>query len=130
MWFKYLFRVVFALLFIAAGINHFWHPANYLLIMPPYLAHHQFLNLAAGVLEVLGGIFLLHPNTRQWGGWLIITLLFFFLPVHIYMIQKGGCMGPSLCVSLWLVWLRLPLQFVLIAWAWWVSRPRQPAKKN
>ena len=26
----------------------------------------------------------------------------------------------------WALWLRIPLQFVLIAWIWWVSRPPTP----
>jgi uncharacterized membrane protein len=46
-------------------------------------------------------------------------LLIAFIPTHIYMIQKGGCMSPEVCIPAWVAWLRLfPMQFVLMYWAW------------
>ena len=50
----------------------------------------------------------------------IIILLILFLPAHIWFIQKGGCMGESLCVPVWVAWVRLIVFHpLLIAWAWW-----------
>lgn len=107
--------------YIGAGINHFWHPANYLLIIPPYLPWHEFLNYAAGVAEIGFGILLFFPRFRKPAAILIMIMLILFIPVHVYMITEGGCMGAGSCIPLWILWVRLfPLQFLLIWWAWWV----------
>ena len=109
------------LLYIGAGINHFWHPAGYYSIIPPYLPDPYLINILAGIAELLLGTMFIFPRTRRLAAYGIITMLIAFIPAHVYMIQKGGCMGPkpALCISLWLAWIRLfPLQFILMWWAW------------
>jgi uncharacterized membrane protein len=108
------------LLYICAGINHFWHPLPYYSIIPPYLPKPYLINIAAGVFELLFGLMLIFSSTRKMAAYGIVLMLIAFIPAHIYMIQKGGCMGPkpALCIPLWLAWVRLfPLQFILIWWA-------------
>lgn len=58
------------------------------------------------------------PSTRKFGAYLIIVMLTAFMPAHIYMINKGGCVSIYLCVSEWIAWARLPFQFILMWWAW------------
>ena len=107
-------------LYVAAGINHFVHPQSYYPIIPDYLPFHPSINMLSGIAELVLGILLLVPATRKAAAYGIIVLLVLFIPAHIYMIQKGGCMGKEICIPLWGAWLRLfPLQFILIAWAWW-----------
>ncbi len=109
--------------FIAAGINHFWHPESYLQIMPSYFPIPVVLNYAAGIVEIILGALLLVPVTRKFSAYGIIILLILFIPVHVYMIQMKGCMGGSACIPEWILWVRLfPVQFILIAWAWWVRK--------
>jgi uncharacterized membrane protein len=49
--------------------------------------------------------------------------LILFIPAHIYMIEKGGCMSIQMCLPAWVAWVRLfPLQFILIAWARWYAK--------
>lgn len=113
--------ILLILLYIGAGINHFWHPLPYYSIIPPYLPRPNLINIAAGVFELLFGLMLIFPATRKTAALGIVLMLIAFIPAHIYMIQKGGCMGPkpALCIPLWLAWVRLfPLQFILIWWAW------------
>ena len=108
------------ILYIGAGINHFWHPAGYLTIIPPYLPAHNFINIAAGISELLFGILLIFPLTRKFAVYGIILMLIAFIPAHIYMIQLGGCAGVQICIPLWAAWVRLiPLQFILMLWAFW-----------
>lgn len=110
-------------LYIGAGINHFWHPAGYLSIIPPYLPAHETINIIAGIAELIAGALLIFKTTRKAGAYLVILLLIAFIPAHVYMIQKGGCMGPQICISKTAAWLRLfPLQFILIWWAWVTGR--------
>lgn len=114
---------VLAALFILAGFNHFRSPLPYMEIIPPNFPNPALLNLLAGGAEILLGILLLIPTTRKFSAIGILLLLVAFIPVHIFMIQKGGCTGKYFCIPNWLAWVRLfPLQFILIYWAWWVRK--------
>ncbi len=114
-------RVLLALLFIGAGSLHFLIPQTYMRIMPPYLPAHLALIYISGVAEILGGVGLLVPSTRQAAAWGLIVLLIAVMPANIYMatahIPAPGIMGQS-----WAQWLRLPMQIPLIYWAWLYTR--------
>jgi len=106
-------------LYVGAGINHFIHPDGYLAIIPPYLPNHLFINIASGTIEIVLGILLIFSITRNLAVYGIIALLVLFIPAHVYMIQKGGCMSATMCWPVWVTWIRLfPLQFLLMWWAW------------
>jgi uncharacterized membrane protein len=107
------------LLYVGAGINHFWHPSFYYSIIPPYLPNPYLVNIAAGIAEIGLGVLLIFSASRKVAVYLIIAMLIAFITVHIYMIQKGGCMNDLVCIPLWKAWLRLAMQPVLIFWAWW-----------
>jgi uncharacterized membrane protein len=117
-WLKTILLVVMALFYIAAGINHFVNPRFYLKIMPPYLPWHEALNIISGAAEVILGVLLLVPATRVWAAWGIIALLIAIFPanVNVYF-HQDLIPAPS-----WVHLLRLPLQGVLILWAWWYTR--------
>lgn len=107
-------------LYIGAGINHFVHPGVYYPIIPPYLPNHSIINIVSGILEIVLGLLLIFSKTRTAAAYGIIVLLTLFIPAHIYMIVKSGCISETMCVPAWAAWLRLfPLQFVLMTWAWW-----------
>lgn len=109
-----------AILYVAAGINHFVHPQSYLAIIPGYLPWPAAINFVSGVFELALGIMIFFAATRKVAATGIIILLILFIPAHIYMIQKGGQMSNTLTWPVWAVWLRLfPLQFLLMAWAWY-----------
>ncbi len=103
-----------AALYILAGVWHFVRPSFYLYIMPPYLPAHNALVFWSGVAEVLLGVGLLLPATRVWAAWGLIALLIAVFPANYYMAvgEKFQQMSP------WLRWGRLPLQGVLIWWAY------------
>lgn len=108
-----------ALLYVAAGVNHFYRPGFYLNIMPPWIPAHEFLVQLSGVAEILLGIGVLLEPTRRMSAWLIIAMLVAFMPVHIHMVLNAA----SYDVPLWALWLRLPLQAALAWWAWCYTRP-------
>ena len=99
---------------------HFTHPQLYRPIMPPALPAHDLLIYTSGVFELLGGLgVLLLPPVRYWAGVGLALLLVGGFPANVYMAMEGiGVSGP---VSAALVWLRLPLQAGLMAWALWAS---------
>jgi len=100
-------------IYIFAGIMHFVKPRMYIRIIPPYLPKPEVLNLLAGVFEIILGLGLFFPNTRSISAIGIILLLLAVFPANIYMYQKGAKGIPK-----WALFLRLPLQFALIAWAY------------
>lgn len=117
--FKKINLTIFSLFYFIAGINHFWHPANYIKIIPPYFPFKEFINYASGILEIACSILMLIPATRKLSMYLTIILLTAFIPAHIYLIQLNGCASADFCFPAWLAWVRLfPLQFILIWWAY------------
>lgn len=103
-----------ASIYILAGLNHFRRPKMYERIIPPYLPDAKLLNILSGLAEILCGLLLIFPAYSSFGAWGIIVLLIAFFTVHIYMLQdkKAGFGLPK-----WLLWMRIPLQFLLIYWA-------------
>jgi uncharacterized membrane protein len=110
-----------SLLYVAAGINHFWHSATYVAIMPSHYSHPLGLVQISGAAEILGGVGLLLPLTRRFSAWGIIAMLLVYFDVHIFMLQHAADRFANLPVAL--LYARLPLQLVLIAWAWAYTRP-------
>ena len=111
--------------YVFAGINHFIHPAMYIAVVPSYLPSPAALVLISGIAEILGGIGVLMPDgfvfprIRAFSAWGIVLMLMVFLLVHINM-----CLHPDQfpALPLWAIWIRLPLQIPLIAWAWYYTR--------
>lgn len=104
-----------AALYILAGINHFRKPRFYLKIIPPYLPKPRLLNAVAGFAEVILGILLCVPKTTPYAALGIIALLIAVFPANLFMYQNEDA---RLGFSKWLLLLRLPLQIVLIFWAY------------
>ena len=111
------------MLYIAAGINHFIHPLFYKKIMPPYLPWHLPLIYVTGILESVLGILLFPPATRRAAAWGIIILLVLIFPANInMMINYVREKNPDA----WITLLRLPLQVVLVWWAYTFTKKHSP----
>jgi uncharacterized membrane protein len=113
---------------VLAGLNHFRTPAVYVAMMPDALPRPLELVYISGVFEILGGLGLVFPRTRRLAGWGLIALFIAVFPANLNMAIHHLPLGDR-AVPAWALWARLPLQAVLIAWAWWVSRepsPRRP----
>ncbi|MBT8296422.1 MAG: DoxX family protein [Gramella sp.] len=108
-----------AFMYIIAGIFHFLKPKMYMRIMPRYLPAHKSLVYLSGMAEILLGIGLLFPATKNLAIYGIILMLSIFFLVHFYMLssEKAAAGLPK-----WILIVRIPLQFVLIWWAWFYLR--------
>lgn len=106
---------IMALIYILSGSLHFLKPEIYMRIMPRYLPAHRILIYLSGVVEIGFGIALCNNTTKNWAIYGIIAMLAVFLLVHFYMLssKKAGSGIP-----LWALILRIPLQFLLIWWAY------------
>ena len=108
----------FAALFIVAGVSHFVATDFFLKIMPPYLPLHLSLVLVSGVIEIILGILLLVPRYSRLAAWGIIALLIAVFPANIHVYQHPELFPFPPFLHL----LRLPLQGLLIFWAFAYTR--------
>lgn len=113
-----------ALLYTGAGLNHFLNPDFYLSVMPDWLPYHDLANWSSGVAEIILGVLLLPERTRRFAAWMIIAMLsvFFFL-IHIPMVFHYEVNS----LMFWIAVIRIPLQVVLIRWAWKFAKRRSNA---
>ncbi len=111
-----------AIAFVAAGANHFVAPDFYMPMMPPYLPLHLELVYLSGVGEILFGLGVLVPRWRRLSGYGLIAVLIGVFPANVHMALEG-ISPPGMDASQTMLWARLPLQAVFIAWAWWATRP-------
>lgn len=109
------FKLLFALLFIIAGVFHFLRPRLFGKIMPSWVPWHRFMVFFSGFLEILFGVMLLIPSVSAIGAWGLIAVLIGVFPANIHMAVNADKF-PG--IPAWLLWLRLPMQLVLIGWAW------------
>ena len=103
-----------ALLYIAAGINHFVMPRFYEKIIPPFLPYPKLINWTSGIAEILLGILLFVPSFKSIAAWGVILLLVAVFPANIYHFMIGWRKKKMV----WALALRLPVQFLLIWWAY------------
>ena len=99
--------------FITAGVLHFVRPRMYEAIMPRYLPAHRELVYASGVAEIAGGLGVLHSRTARPAGWWLIATLVAIFPANVEMALHAERFRR---VPEPLLWARLPLQGLLIAW--------------
>lgn len=119
--FKVLTRYLLGALFVVAGLNHFANPGFYVGIMPPYLPWHRELVAISGVAEIALGALLLFRRWTELAAWGLIALLVAVFPANVHMAVHTELYRST---SPGALWLRLPVQGLLIAWAYWYTRSK------
>jgi uncharacterized membrane protein len=107
-------KILFGLAFVAAGANHFLHRAFYVRLIPAYLPFPAALVWLSGVCEAVLGALLL-TRWQPFAAWGLIALLIAVFPANLQMALHPG-LYPEFPKAL--LWARLPLQPLLIAWAY------------
>lgn len=118
--------VVLGAFVLLAGVMHFANPDFFNEIVPPWLPPNEvFWTYISGIAEVVIGMMLLRPSTRRRGALAAIWLFVLVYPANIYMTWDWRDRAAS---EQLVSWLRLPLQFVMIWWAWHIAeRNREEA---
>ena len=124
---KVILKYLFAASFVLAGLNHFINPDFYLKIMPPYLPWHLLLVYLSGVVEIALGALLLIPKLTRVAAWGLIALLVAVFPANIHMAVNHE-LYPDYSVTA--LWLRVPLQIVLMVCAYWYTVPDNQGGKG
>lgn len=115
-------RVALAVFFTLAGIAHFAFDAQFAAIVPPLLPLPLIIVWLTGFIELgFAAALLQRLFLPAIGKWLSLYLLA-VLPANIYMawadVPVFGVHAPA-----WMLWGRLPLQLLLIAWILWATQP-------
>lgn len=103
-----------------AGVRHFTNPAPFVQIVPPGWPAPAALVAISGAAEIAGGVGLLVPAMRRPAAWGLIALFVAVFPANVNMAVHRLTLG--LDIPAWMLWVRLPLQLVLIAWAYWYTK--------
>lgn len=108
--------------FFIGGIAHFVIPDLFMAIMPPYIPYPLLCIYITGAFEILGACALLIKPLRNLAGYGLILLTLAVSLANIHMFQH-----PELFTSIpeWALFVRLPMQGLLIWMIWWASRPDQ-----
>ena len=109
-------RGLLSLGMVAAGILHLVKPAPFVAVVPAYLPAPAALVFVSGVAEVAGGAGLRVPRLRRAAAWGLAALFVAVFPANVDM-----ALHPPKGFSPLVLWLRLPFQLPLIAWALWAG---------
>ncbi len=114
-----ILRYLLAIFMIYAGLQHFVKPDFYIPFVPSFLPFTKFIIFSSGMLEMLLGIMLVLRGKWAWyGAFGILLLMLAFLPIHIRdVFVENPAIGTHQMAL-----VRLPFQFVFIAWSWVVYR--------
>jgi len=119
---KPLLLYLMAVFYTLAGVMHLARPDFYLPMMPPYLPWHAELVWLSGVAEAVLGVAVVVPALRGLAAWGIILLLVAVFPANVHIaLHNVPVFGASEGAGIG-NWIRLPVQGLLIAWAWWYTR--------
>jgi uncharacterized membrane protein len=106
-----------AALFAVAGLLHLVWPAPFVRIVPPWLPAPLVLVYASGAGSLAAAAGLLPRPTRRLAGWALALFLVAVFPANVQMLQTAQAEGAPRAAQL-LLWARLPLQLLLLAWVW------------
>ena len=114
-------RCALAAMLVFTGCAHFVPVVRDTMVrmVPPELPNPGAIVFLTGILEILGAVGLVIPQTRRGAG---IALCFFFLavlPANIHAAKAGILINGQPATALW---LRIPIQFLFIWLAWWSTR--------
>ena len=116
-------RIALSALFMASGTYHFANSGFYVRMTPAYMPWPLALVQISGAAELVLGLALLIPRVARLAAWGLIALLVAVYPANIQMARHPETF-PEFSVAM--LWARLPLQFLLIAWAWGYARKYRP----
>lgn len=118
---KMMFAQLLAVNTTLAGLLHFFPPLHQFYTSMIFLPWPQFWLYFSGLALITGGLCVAFSHTQVLGAWLLIAVLIIMFPGNIACVvstyPRNQVCGGSLLGAL----LRLPFQFLFMAWAWWFT---------
>lgn len=113
-------------LMIGAGTMHFVTPQFFVDIVPAALPSPLSIVYVSGVFEILGGLGVLVRRTRRFSALGLIALFVAVFPANVNMAVNHITPTGAAEMPAWAAWARLPLQGLLVWWAWSIARRALP----
>ena len=124
----HILALIYGVPFILIGIEHFREPQKFVDIVPKYMPFALFLVYLTGVIEIMGGLGIIYPETREITGRLMALFLIAIYPANFNMwINDIPYNGTRLTTQGHLV--RLSVQLLLIVAALGFSGDLQKLRK-
>lgn len=101
---------------------HFIQDDSFAAIVPPLLPFPKLIVWMTGVIEIILALMIVLPKYRALAGTLFAPYLLAVLPANIYMAMANIPLG-DMAASPTALWIRVAMQFPLIAFIYWASRP-------
>ena len=121
-------RALLSVLMTIVGVMHFTHAPTFASIVPDYLPAPLLLVYVSGALEIGLGVSLMLEPTRVLAAWGLFALYMAVFPANVHMALHPDLpiagLPETLRLSPVALWLRLPVQLLLLAWAYRYTRPR------
>ena len=125
----HILALIYGIPFILIGIEHFKEPQKFVDIVPKYMPFALFLVYLTGVMEILVGLGIIYPDTREITGRLTVLFLLAIYPANFNMwINDVSFNGTRLTTQGHL--FRLSVQILLIIAALGFSGDLQKLRKN
>ena len=120
-----VFKLYLTLLFGFFGLyGHLMHAQGVVELIPPFFPFRTFDRYASGVVEIAFAV-LLWTRYARVTAWVIIVYLVLVLPFNIYGWTIAANV-PSYVNSPTYLWIRVPMQAVFIAFAWFGTLGDRP----
>lgn len=115
-------RLRFAGGLVVMGVLHFVVPRPFEKIVPRWFPWRRAAVQWSGVAEVASGVLLAVPSTRRIGGWSALATIAAVYPANIQMAVDATTNPDVGRLAVAATWLRLPLQFPMLARAYCYTR--------
>jgi uncharacterized membrane protein len=113
-------RDALSLMLVFTGVSHFtFMKEDFVRMMPASIPWPRAMVYLTGVCEIAGAVGLLFPEFRRAAAYALITFFLAVLPANIHAARAGVTLRGKPATSLW---LRIPMQILLIAIAFWAAR--------
>jgi uncharacterized membrane protein len=116
------------LLYLFTASGHFAATEAMAEMLPPFVPARVPLVYLTGVWEIALAAGIALAATRRLAGLAAIATLILFFPVNVYAAFAEVGMGGHAWGPVYL-WVRAPLQALLVAWTWWFTL-RPPSAAN
>ena len=126
---SHVLATIYGVAFIFAGIAHFRNPQIFVDIVPSFLPFPLFLVYLTGVMEIAGGIGIIHPDSRELTGRLLVLFLIAVFPANLYMWVSDVPFNGTLLTTQQHM-LRFAVQIILIITALFLSGDLQRLRKQ
>lgn len=120
---KKALRWLLAIAMCTIGVAHFVQPAPFVAIVPAWLPAPLALVYVSGLFEILGGVGLLVPRVQRAAALGLVALFVAVFPANVNQAVNHVSFDAGPPPPLAALYARLPFQLLLVAWAYWLSRP-------